>query len=479
MAVEPEPVGALISHCAGLPLALGVVAARAMIHPELPLAALAKELRDTSTRLDALDAGELAVNLRAVLSSSCDALGPDAAQVFALLGLAPGPDISLAAVASLINRPAPRARALVGELINANLVHEDTPGRYRMHDLVRLYAGERGRDPEDRWRMATHRVLDHYLHTAYAANEALSPNRDAIPLAPPQPGVVPEPITDHATALAWFTVEQRVLVPAVDHAAQTGFDRHAWQLAWTLIMFFNRRQHWLDLTGTQRTALRAAERLGDPLAQTHAHRGLGHAHIGLRRFGDAHAHLRRALELSATIDDPACQAHVHRSLGRLFARQDRFREALPYDERALELYEAAGNRVGLANTLNAVGWHLAHLGEHQRALGYCERALTLYQQLGDRYGQAITWDSLGYARHHLGHHPTAIDCYQRALDLIRELGHRNLEGEALADLADTHHAAGADDAARDGWRRALRIFEELGHPGAGAVRAKLARCDPA
>jgi hypothetical protein len=257
MAADPEPVGALISHCAGLPLALGVVAARAMIHPELPLAALAKELRDTSTRLDALDAGELAVNLRAVLSSSCDALGPDAAQVFALLGLAPGPDISLAAVASLINRPAPRARALVGELINANLVHEDTPGRYRMHDLVRLYAGERARDPEDRWQMATHRVLDHYLHTAYAANEALSPNRDAIPLAPPQPGVVPEPITDHATALAWFTVEQRVLVPAVDHAAQTGSDRHAWQLAWTLIMFFNRRQHWLDLTGTQRTALRA------------------------------------------------------------------------------------------------------------------------------------------------------------------------------------------------------------------------------
>ena len=56
---EPEAVATLVKHCAGLPLALGILAARAKARPDVPLTALAREVQDDSARLDALDTGDL------------------------------------------------------------------------------------------------------------------------------------------------------------------------------------------------------------------------------------------------------------------------------------------------------------------------------------------------------------------------------------------------------------------------------------
>jgi DNA-binding SARP family transcriptional activator len=473
MAAEPEAVDALIRHCAGLPLALGIIAARATLAPALPLTELAGQLRDTTTRLDALDAGELTANLRAVLSSSRDALGDDAAQLFALLGLAPGPDIGLPAVASLAAKPIGTVRALLNELGNAHLVQSTTPDRYRMHDLVHRYAFEQARSPHE----ATRRVLEHYLHSADIANALLGPGRGSISLPPPQPGVVPARLGDHTAALAWFTAERTVLVRAVEHAAAQGFDQHAWQIAWCATMFLSRREHWHDLLVIQRLALAAAQRLADPLALTHAHRGLGSAYVGLGEYEQAYAHLSPALDFAIVVGDPVWQAQAHRGLGRLHAKQARFQEALPHDERALELFRQAGNRVGQANALNAVGWHLAHLGQHRRAVTCCRQALALYEQMGDRHGQALTWDSLGFARHGLGQHRDSAGCYRRAVDLLRDLGHRSLQAGSLVDLGQALLVSGDHEGGVAAWQEALGIFEDLGDPAAGQVRARLAAAE--
>jgi DNA-binding SARP family transcriptional activator len=114
MADEPGAVGALLDRCAGLPLALGIVAARVTIDPALSLAALAGQLEAASGRLDALDAGELSANLRAALSCSHRILTPGAARMFGLLGLGSDPDVGLAAVASPADRPATDIRAPAG-----------------------------------------------------------------------------------------------------------------------------------------------------------------------------------------------------------------------------------------------------------------------------------------------------------------------------------------------------------------------------
>jgi tetratricopeptide (TPR) repeat protein len=480
VAAEPEAVEEIITCCVRLPLALAIVAARASAQPHVPLHFLAGELRDTGGRLTALSTtDDPYTDVRAVFSWSYHALSPDAARLFRLLGLHPGPDLAVPAAASLARLPASGVRPLLAELTRASLLAEHVPGRYTFHDLLRAYATDltHSIDPDQPRRAATHRMLDHYLHTAYTADRLLDPARDPITLTPPQPGVTPEHPADYQQALAWFTAEHAVLLAAVDHAAATGFDAHTWQLAWTLVTFLYRRGHWHDWAAAGRVAVAAAGRLADPTAQAHAHRNLANAYTRLGRFDDAHAQLRHALDLYHQAGDQVGQAHTHFNLSRLWERQGRPAQALDHARQALDLYRATGHQNGQADALNAVGWYHVLLGEHRQALTYCQQALTLHQELGDRYGQAATWDSLGYAHHHLSHHTPAITCYQRALGLYRDLGDRYNEATILTHLGDTHHAAGNPTAARDAWQQALTILDELDHPDAEQVRAKLATLD--
>jgi DNA-binding SARP family transcriptional activator len=176
IAEAPRATRELLDCCAGLPLALSIVGARAETRPDLPLSILAEELRERATRLDMLNAGGGSADLRAVLSWSLDALDPAAAQVFAMLGLAPETDISLGAAACLIGLPVARSRALLASLEQAHLVRQHAPGRYRMHELVRLYAAElayAGHSAEVRL-AALNRLLEYCLHTAEPAG---SPNK--------------------------------------------------------------------------------------------------------------------------------------------------------------------------------------------------------------------------------------------------------------------------------------------------------------
>lgn len=198
IAVEPGDLSELVWWCGGLPLALGIVAARAVMNPGLPLSALADELAEC--RLDALDAGEIGANLRAVFSWSRDALSDAAAELFALLGLVPSPDASLASIDALLARPG--ARALLRQLENAHLVQQHVPGRYRMHDLVRLYAADlAGENPE-----ALHRFADHLLRRAGSAALTLEPHK-------PLPELEPcERFPDAASAMQWFDDEHESLL---------------------------------------------------------------------------------------------------------------------------------------------------------------------------------------------------------------------------------------------------------------------------
>jgi DNA-binding SARP family transcriptional activator/tetratricopeptide (TPR) repeat protein len=475
---EPDTITELVRHCAGLPLALGIVAARAVLQPGRPLADLAAQLRTAGTRLDALDAGELSANLRAVLSCSVAALAPVTAEVFALVGLAPGPDIGLAAAASLVGRPAEETRGLLKQLLTANLVQEHAGGRYRMHDLVRLYAVElaghdRRTDPADPARAALLRLFDHYLHTAYAGALLLSPQRDPLNLAESVPGVAAQKLVDLDEALAWFTAEYPVLLAAIRHAGAAGFNRHAYQLPWTLATFFDRQGHWDDWVTVQRAAVEAARRTADRPAQAQAHRLLANAYSNLRRYVETHANLRHALGRFEELGDDAGCAHVHLDIALLFDRQGQPAQALPHALRSLELYRVAGTGLQQAVALNAIGWYHSQLGEHRDAVGYCEQALALSAEAGSQYGQANTWDSLGYAHHHLGEHRRAAACYTEALALFRAIGDRHAEGIVLAHLGDTHDASGDATAARDAWRAAQAILDDLAHPEAAALRAKL------
>jgi DNA-binding SARP family transcriptional activator len=209
VAAEHPAADAIIALCRRLPLALSVVAARAAAHPGFSLDALARELRDSShAGLDALDDSNATVSVRAAFSWSCQQLSTAAARLFRLLGLHPGPDITAAAAASLAGLPSAQARRLLAELACSHLITEHQPGRFTTHELLRAYAAEQAhrQDSHAEQRAAVQRMLDHYLHTTYAASQLINPHPvyEAISPGPPGAGITPESLADDAAANAWL-----------------------------------------------------------------------------------------------------------------------------------------------------------------------------------------------------------------------------------------------------------------------------------
>ncbi|GIH19491.1 ATP-binding protein [Rugosimonospora africana] len=476
MAAEPAAVDTITECCAGLPLALAVVAARARTSVERPLASVARELADARDRLDVLADHDPYTDVRAVFSWSYRALSTPAAGLFRLLSLHPGPDVTVPAAAALAAVTPPEAEALLTELTSASLIAERRPGRYAYHDLLRAYAAHLARitDSEPDRHAATGRVFDHYLRTAHAANRLLDAAADAAPPDPPGDEGTAVRFTDYRQALDWFTAEHAVLLNTVEHASAAGWQAPVGQLVEAVAVYLDRQAHWHDGVTVWRTAVRSADRTSDRAAQARAHRQLGRAYTRLYQFDDAGLHLHRALELASRTGDRAEQADVNHTLAIMCERRGDLDRALFHSHRALDLYLAVGHRLGQAKAYNAIGWHLTLLGDHEQALVYCDRALTLLRQLGDRTNQAHTLDSLGHAHHQLGQHSRATACYEQALDLHREFGDRFSEAEALEHLGDIHHDYGDAIAARRSWQQALDILDELAHPSSDQVRGKLA-----
>jgi DNA-binding SARP family transcriptional activator/tetratricopeptide (TPR) repeat protein len=471
LAAEPDAVAELIHHCAGLPLALGIVAGRASLARELPLAALAADLRESSARLDGLDSGELRGNLRAVLATSLAAVRPAAAELFSKLGSAPGPDIALAAVRCLAGPADAELMPSLRELIDGHLVQEHRMGRYRMHDLVRLYAVEIGGDPAP----VRDRMLGYYAGTALAADRTLDPTREAQQRRDPAAHSAAPPAGDPIDAVVWFEQEHQVLLSCVAQAAECGADRQVLALVRGMTTYLERRGRWHDRAALQQAAVRSAIRLGDPGAEADARRGLASAQIWLGAHEAAAEQLAAARDLFEAAGDRIGLAATHRSTARMFARRHRHADALGHDERALALYRQEQHLAGQATVLNAIGWHHAHLARPGTAIEHCREALALHERLGDRFGQALTWDTLGTAYRLTGDHGAATTHFRLAVAAFQACGDRYQEADTLRRLGAVLLDTGA---VRDGcaaWRRAAVILGDLGHPDADEVRRELGR----
>ncbi len=480
LAAEPDSVAEVIGYCARLPLALAIAAARAAAGPRLSVAGLASELRDSQRLLDALHLTDATMSVRGVFAWSFSALSTDAARLFRLLGVGPGPDISVAAATSLSGYPADRARELLGELTRACLLTEHVPGRFTCHDLLRTYAAElslREESPASR-HSALHRLLDHYLHSAYGAAMLLNSVRRPIALPPPQPGVAPEIFAGYDPALAWLETERTVLAGAVGRAQEHHFDRYAWQLPWTLSDYFSYRGHWTEWRAVQQIAVPAAARSGDLSGQAVALRHLGQAEASLGDNDEARRHMEQSIPFYGAIEDNVGLAASHLDCARVCTFQGQFADAVGHARQGLEFARAAGEPNGIATALNGVGWCLGQNGEYEQALTHCEEALAWHRELGNSYGQTTALDSIGYAHQHLGNHEQAIPCFHAAIEGFVKLGDRWLQANTLTHLGDAQFAAGDRASAAEAWRQALVIMEELQHPEVNQVRAKLSATKP-
>jgi tetratricopeptide (TPR) repeat protein len=472
---EPTAVREMINLCARLPLAMSIAVARAAARPAFSLGALVNELRDTSSRLDALEVGEAAASVRAVFSWSYQNLSNQAARVFRLLSEHPGPDISAAATASLAGVPRAQARTALRELARFHLVSEHAPGRFAFHDLLRTFAGEQARaqDGDDERRWAVQRLLDHYLQTCCLTARVLDPSRDPIPLGPPLPGVQSEDPGSYQESWAWLEAEYRVLLAISQLAAASRIGKHAWQIPWTMQTFFYRRGHWQDFAAVQRSAVDVAVRLADREGQAYANHGLGRACAHIGSYVEADKHLSLAVQLYRQLGEPTAEARCHIDIGHVLARQELYAAALVQARQAEELYRTAGHQAGQAGALNNIGWYQLHMGESQSALVHCQQALSRFEAAGSRHGAAVALASLGCVYDALGDTSRGIESCEEALRCIVEHGDLPAQADMLVQLGDIHQGAGDHASARDCWQQALAIFTELNHPHATALRSRL------
>jgi DNA-binding SARP family transcriptional activator/tetratricopeptide (TPR) repeat protein len=492
VAREPAAVARLVHRCAGLPLALAIVAGRAADSPRLPLAAAANGLEAESSQLDALDGDDHLTSVRSVFSWSLRQLSPPADQMFALLGVHCGPDISLPAAASLAAAPVAAARAALRELAGASLVTEHWPGRYLLHDLLRAYAAEHAAAAygEDWCRAAMARGFDHYLHTlsGYAGYYPLR-----FPIAPAAPGVTPERLADDAELSTWLKAEHLVLSLAVEQAAAAGFPGAAWRLFMPFAQSACRHGQWQSWEQAGQTALAAARAADDDS-------GVGWTRLWLSiicfHFADVDRLLaENALAIAAfeRSGDVVGQAIAHtyradmlpisdRRFGQWIQRQqtessqpDWLSEGLPHAERALALFHQAGDPDAMVMTLNVlVDYHLL-LGDPEQASQYAAQAVARTQHVTAPEVRAWMQAMLGRIHQARGELPEAISCFRSAQAILPDDNPAwvRQRAEYLAEIAETYQALHEIQPAREAWTTALELLERASYPLADKVRSRL------
>jgi len=460
---EPVAAAALAARCGRLPLALRVAAELAVAHPGSPLADLVADLDDRQHRLDLLGAGgDPRAAVRDVFSWSVRHLPADAARVFALLGLHPGPDIDRYGTAALAGVDTDRVGNILDLLSRAHLVHRTRPGRWGLHDLLRAYAADlAGTRHRDESRPALDRLFDHYLATASAAMRILYPaetHRRPQVQTPATP--VPE-LADPAAARSWLDTERPNLVAVAADAAVHGWPAHAILLSPTLFRYLV-GGHLTDALAIHGHARDAARQTGDPTGEAHATLGFGVTTWQTGRHADAIDHLQQALALFRQARDEVGQARAVGNLATVDWLLGRYEPAAEHRRQALVLFRRTGDRTGEANSLTSLGNVEHQLGRYEQAADHHSQAMALARQIGDRVVEATALTNLADAEVTLGRYEQAAMHSGRSLALFRTLGNRAGEASALTSLGAAYTGLGRTDEATEYQRHALALFRENG-----------------
>ncbi|MGN9907769.1 BTAD domain-containing putative transcriptional regulator [Phytohabitans sp. LJ34] len=299
-----ELVADLVELCGRLPLAIRIAAARLRSHPAWQLSHLVARLSDQQQRLSELEAGQRSVT--ATLDLSYRHLTGDTQRAYRLLGLHPGPDTDAYATAALLDSTPDHASRLLDQLLDAHLLQEPTPGRYRFHDLVHAHATLTAtRDQtESTNRAALNRLLDYYRHTAALAVDAAHPYEpEGRPEVPPASTPSPD-LQDPAAALGWLDNELPNLLTAARYTAEHGQAEHVLHLSTILHRHLRSRGRYHDAEALHHQALMTARATGHRVGEMDALAGLGHIHRLRGRYTQAADHLEQALRLARATGHP-------------------------------------------------------------------------------------------------------------------------------------------------------------------------------
>jgi tetratricopeptide (TPR) repeat protein len=481
---ERDNLARIAAACGGLPLALAVAAARAAETEYVPLVGLVQDLEARPSLLGALALDDdPAADIRAVFSWSYLALSSTAAALFRYLAQHPGPFITTDAAAALAGIEIPQdsglpAGAATGlpALAALHLVNVNGPDRHTVHDLLRAYAEELHTkyDPPVQQGRVRERLLDHYVHTAFAASRLLYPTRLAPDLPSPAPGATPRPLVDAAEAYEWFESQYPILRALIEDGSVRGEHLQVWRLAWALEIYLVNRGLWSEAAFVQRGGLQAARALHDKALTSRAHRAVARAQFWLKNLDAAVRHSRVAVRLLPEDAGPVAKAESHRQLAWILSGCDRNDEGLQHALIALDIHRAGQSVDSLIMTAhNAVANAYWNVGNDEACLEHCMLAARLAHGIEDSANHADTHYLAGMAQARLGKHDKAREQYERAVEIYRAA--RALPGVAgvFERLASLSEAVGDLDEATSHRRAALEIYQELDDPRADALKAQL------
>jgi DNA-binding SARP family transcriptional activator/Tfp pilus assembly protein PilF len=466
-AAEPEATAALVTLCGHLPLAVRIAAAILADEPERTIAEQVSALEE-GNRLAALAVeGDEQTAVRAAFDSSYTRLQPDSQRTFRLLSLAPGRDVTALSAAALVDAGVPHAAAVLDRLCAAHLVFEHAPGRYMLHDLVRLYAGERAAAQEHpRAREAAlARLYEMYTNHVDAAARRLFPQTSRLPFTPTRP----VEFGSYAAAMDWLEAERPNIVAAVEYGATHRPRAAAVLLGDWLRGYFWLRRHMVDWFTVAEAALTAAVSLGDRRAGAAAHLNLGSAYRTSGRPDEAAEHYRQAIAACREAGWLAGLAGVLGSYGNLVGDLGDLRQAVANHKEALAINRQLGRRPAQAVNLNNLGVACTDLGQFEQAVEYLTECLAGYREEGVLAPQGNTLGNLGEVYRHLGRYDEATACLREAVEVCRETG--NIEGEATAldNIAAVQRDAGCFVEALGESERALEVVRRSGDPYKEAV----------
>ncbi|NUS05906.1 MAG: tetratricopeptide repeat protein, partial [Nonomuraea sp.] len=455
---------ALVGLCDGLPLALRIAGARLADHPEWSVGALAARLIDERGRLRELTAGDLAVRSSLAgshrgLEAGSRPLDRLAARTLAALGLLHVPDVTAEVTAMLLDTPAEEAERALNRLVDASLLERAEGGRYQLHDLVRLFAGELR--PAD-WKGPLTRALAYLTASARAASVTIDPHR--VQLVPHVDGPARE-TADAGEALAWLRKEQQVLNAAAVQALNSPDDDIAGlgvTLTFALIWHQQREQAGQEMIELSTLALGVCERLGDETRAIVAH---DHLANGLRLTGrpeQAVPHLERALELAAGAGDSFGELRALGNLANLCLLRQRFEPALGYAERQLAVAREIGSQVGIRFALVMIGKSHLGLGRAGEAYDPLLQALDRALEAGDDTQEAHSRLALGEVLLALDDPEGALEHLRAALSLLEAKGNRFLV-DTLIHLSRAARALGRLDEALSAADRAVYLTKTFGY----------------
>ncbi|MFI1825119.1 AfsR/SARP family transcriptional regulator [Streptomyces sp. NPDC020412] len=456
VSAERQSVLDVVAACGFLPLAIRIAASRLAARRTWTVSVLAEKLADERRRLDELQAGDLAV--KATFELGYGQMEPGQRHAFRTLGLVDGPDISLTAAAAVLGLPTQDTEDLLESLVDTSLLESAAPGRYRYHDLVRLYAracAERDEGPEEA-EAALKRLLDFYLSTSVRVYAIERPGDRLVHHVGPtvHQGI---PFADQRQAQDWLYAEANNLLASARQATQGRRLQLAADLLW-ITQDLSESGANAKLYEIAALAVRdAAHEAGDLRTEGRARVAMTNVHLVTGRYDQADDEARLAADLARTVGDPAPLYWSDNDRGIIALNEARYEAAAEFSRRALEGARRDGSTPTEASALCNLSRTQVGLGRLDEAIETAEQGVEVYLKLGNAFRLANARYALGIALTQAGRHTDALEQLLEALELFEVNRQRLWEGTTHFRIAQAHLEAGRLARAAQHCEQALAI----------------------